>query len=375
MKLSVIIICWNDLKVILDCIASVYAQTSAFEYEIIVTDNASSDGSVTAIGQRFPCVRIVENPENGGFGKGNNAAIRQARGEYVLILNPDTLIRERAVEKLVAYADRFPEAGAVGCRVLNLDGSVQLSAHPLPALGTLLVKALALRWPGRFLSSLKADAYLDWNGQVARPIGFQGGCCLLARRKLLQELGGFDERFFHQFEDADLCRRMWEAGFPVIFYPGAEITHIGGQNRGIFSLKVELETERSKYRYFHKYYGLKGVLWTRYVSLLGLGLRYLGCLLAGGIKGNRTLKEKAEPVSYAAKVALGAQSDPICAKRDRARRRASQRGDGPKASFQTLLLATLEEIKVGMRLFLGLTSKKLLKFKLNIGQHESIIFL
>ena len=294
MKLSVVIICWNDRKFILDCITSVYAQTTKIEYEIIVTDNASTDGSVTAVRERFPLVRIVENLENGGFGKGNNAGIRVAKGEYVLILNPDTIIGERALEKLVAYADRYPEAGALGCRVLNLDGSVQLSAHPLPTLWNLLVKSLALRWPGRLWTGFPSDAYLDWNGQTARSVGFQGGCCILARGQLLRELGGFDERFFHQFEDADLCRRIWDSGHPVIFFPGAEITHIGGQNRGTYSTKVNLETERSKYKYFYKYYGLKGAVLTRYFSILGLGLRYLACRLAGGSRGDKTAQEQAE---------------------------------------------------------------------------------
>ncbi len=292
MKLSVVIICWNDLKVILDCIASVYAETSAIDYEIIVTDNASSDGSVVAIRERFPDVRVVENSENGGFGKGNNAGIRVTKGEYVLILNPDTIVRDRALEKLVAYAQSYPEAGAFGCRVLNMDGSVQLSAHPLPTLWTSLAKALGLRWAGRLWNGFCTDAYAGWDGRSERAIGFQGGCCLLARGNLLRELGGFDEGFFHQFEDADLCRRIWDSGRPVLFFPGAEITHIGGQNRGTYSIKVELETERSKYRYFHKYYGVAGANWIRYISILGLGLRYVALRLLCGLRRSEILENK-----------------------------------------------------------------------------------
>jgi N-acetylglucosaminyl-diphospho-decaprenol L-rhamnosyltransferase len=309
MKLSVVIICWNDLKVILDCISSVYAETSAIDYEIIVTDNASSDGSVAAIRQRFPDVRIVENSENGGFGKGNNAGIRVTNGEFVLILNPDTIIRDRALEKLVAYADHHPEAGAFGCRVLNMDGSVQLSAHPLPTLWNSLMKALGLRWPERLWDGFCSDSYVDWDGRSERQIGFQGGCCLLARGQLLKELDGFDERFFHQFEDADLCRRIWDSGRPVLFFPGAEITHIGGQNRGTYSIKVELETERSKYRYFHKYYGIKGVVCIRYISILGLGLRYASCRSLSGLKGDEALKNKMGKYEVVLKWHLGL--DPI----------------------------------------------------------------
>jgi N-acetylglucosaminyl-diphospho-decaprenol L-rhamnosyltransferase len=283
MKLSVVIICWNDLKVILDCISSVFAETRAFDYEIIVTDNASTDGSVAEIAKRFPAVRIVENLENGGFGKGNNAGIRAACGEYVLILNPDTIIRDRAVEKLVAYADRHPEAGAVGCRILNVDGSVQLAAHPLPTIWTSLMNALALRWPGR---------YINWNGREERSVGLLAACCLLARTRLLIELGGFDERFFHQFEDADLCRRIWKTGGPVLFYPGAEITHIGGRSRGTYSIKVELETERSKYWYFYKYYGAKGAMLVRYISIVGLLIRCGACRLLNAFGWSKEVEDR-----------------------------------------------------------------------------------
>jgi GT2 family glycosyltransferase len=292
MKLSVVIICWNDLKVILDCISSVYAETSGIDYEIIVADNASSDGSVAAIREHFPKVRIVENPENAGFGKGNNAGIRVAEGEYILILNPDTIVRDRALDKLVDYAARHPEGGAFGCRVLNPDGSVQLSAHPLPTLWTSLIKALGLRWPGRLWAGFCSDSYPNWDGRSERQIGFQGGCCLLVRGQHLKELGGFDERFFHQYEDADLCRRIRDSGRPILFFPGAEITHIGGQNRGTYSIKVELETERSKYRYFYKYYDARGVVWIRKISILGLALRSAACRILNALRRDEALKNR-----------------------------------------------------------------------------------
>src|SRR6267143_4870445 len=125
MRLSIVVICWNDLKVIKDCLESVYRETSTITFEVIVSDNGSTDTSVEYIREHFPHVRIVENGANLGFARGNNAGINVARGEYVLILNPDTIIRDSALEKLVAYADRCPEGGAFGCRVLNPDGSFQ----------------------------------------------------------------------------------------------------------------------------------------------------------------------------------------------------------------------------------------------------------
>src|SRR5436309_2433225 len=105
MKLSIVIICWNDLKVILDCLESIFAQTTNMDFEVLVSDNGSTDHSIPQIRSRFPHVKIVENGANLGFSRGNNAGIRVACGEYVLILNPDTLIRDRALEKLIGYAD------------------------------------------------------------------------------------------------------------------------------------------------------------------------------------------------------------------------------------------------------------------------------
>jgi|ERR1035437_1613989 GT2 family glycosyltransferase len=115
MKLSIVIICWNDLKVILDCLKSIFAETRAIEFEVIVSDNGSTDDSLARIRMEFPLVRITENGANLGFAKGNNAGIKVAKGEYVLILNPDTIVRDRALDKLVSFAERHPEAGAFGC--------------------------------------------------------------------------------------------------------------------------------------------------------------------------------------------------------------------------------------------------------------------
>lgn len=275
MKLSVVVICWNDLKVIGNCLQSILNETQQIDFEIIVSDNGSTDGSVQHIRKHFSGVRIIENKTNLGFAKGNNAGIRAAQGDYVLILNPDTIIHNRALEKLVIYADRHPEAGAFGCRVLNSDGSLQHTAQPAPTVWRYLIGALCIRWLGKFSDLFLADTYGSWDGRTERPIGFQAGCCLLVRGKLLQKLKGFDSRFFHQYEDADLCHRVWNSGNSVLFFPEAEITHIGGRNRGSYPIRVVLETERSKYRYFHKHNGVKGLVRIRYVSLIAFGLRYM----------------------------------------------------------------------------------------------------
>ena len=275
MKLSIVIICWNDLKVISDCLKSVFNETSKIEFEVIISDNGSSDGSLEYIRQHFPVVRIVENGANLGFARGNNAGINVSRGEYVLILNPDTIIHDRALEKLVAFADSHPEAGAFGCRVLNPDGSFQNPARPIPTVSGYLISALYLRWLGRLSPRFACDLYPGWEGRSQRAIGFQSGCCIMFRRNILKSLHSFDERFFFHFEESDLCFRIWQTGRPVLFYPGAEITHLGGQSVGRFPIRFALETYRSGYRFFYKHYGVKGLRRIRWVYLLYFSLRYL----------------------------------------------------------------------------------------------------
>jgi GT2 family glycosyltransferase len=292
MKLSIVIICWNDLKVISDCLKSIYENTWGSDFEVIVSDNGSLDGSVDYIQKHFGKVRIVENGANLGFAKGNNAGIRVAQGEYILILNPDTIIHNGALEKLLGFAERHPEAGAFGCRVLNPDGSLQHSARPIPTVFGWLVCALYLRWLGHFSTVFASDLYPGWDGRSERMIGFQGGCCVLFRSELLRRLGGFDERFFYHFEETDLCCRVWKTGSSVLFYPGAEITHLGGQSVGRFPIRFALETYRSGYRFFYKHYGLKGALRIRRVYLLSLVLRLVGYRLVGYFRSSETLENR-----------------------------------------------------------------------------------
>jgi GT2 family glycosyltransferase len=291
-KLSIVIICWNDLKCIGDCLRSVYAEPNAAEYEVIVTDNGSTDGSLEFVREHFPKVRIVANGANLGFGPGNNAGFNAASGEYVLILNPDTIIRPHALSRIIAFGERCPEAGAFGCRTLNMDGSFQVTAQPRPTVFRQLLAALCLRWLGRISRSLCVDTYPGWDGRSIREIGYNAGCTLVVRGELLKSLGGFDERFFHQYEDADLCHRVWQSGKSVLFCPEAEIAHIGGVKRGRYPIKVLLETQRSKYKYFHKHYGLKGAVRIRRVSLLDYGLRYVGYNLVRVFKSNESLEER-----------------------------------------------------------------------------------
>lgn len=292
MKLSIIIICWNDLKVIVDCLRSIILYPQSFDYEVIVSDNGSTDGSVNVIRGEFPQVRIVENGANLGFARGNNAGIAAATGEYILILNPDTIIHDGAIESLIRFAEMHNEAGAFGCKVLNSDGSFQNPARPLPTVRSSLIAALYLSFLGRFAEVIKGNVYVGWDGNSEREVGFQSGCCILFRGNMLRDLNGFDPRFFYHFEEADLCKRVWDSGFCILYTPSAVITHLGGQSVGRFPIRFALETCRSRYRYFYKHFGAKGTCRIRFVWLLHVGARYIGYSLAGVFKMDESLKNR-----------------------------------------------------------------------------------
>jgi GT2 family glycosyltransferase len=275
-RLSIVILCWNDLAVISNCLQSIYANTHSTVFEVIVSDNGSTDGSPEFIRNNFPEVHVIENGTNLRFAKANNVGIRACRGEYILILNPDTLIHDGTLDKLVAFADAHPQAGAFGCRVLNPDGSYQISARPFVSLRGEWIAALHLRSLGYFSDWFLADSYMGWKGDTERTIDRHSGCFILAQGDLLRRLGGFDEQFFYYYEDLDLCRRIWEAGYSIIFNPEMTITHLGGQSTKRCPVAFQLDSQITRYRYFYKYWGRAGARRSRRVALVGLLLRRLG---------------------------------------------------------------------------------------------------
>ena len=275
MKLSIVVLCWNDLKVLPDCLRSIYATTRVTEFEVIVSDNGSTDGSIEFVRSNYPAAQLLENSRNLRFAKANNVGIRASRGEYVLILNPDTIIHEGALDEMVRFADAHPEAGAFGCRVLNADGSYQESARPFRSIGGEWIAALGLRPLGYLSSAFDADTYVGWKGDTERAVDWVSGCFILVRRELVNGIGGFDEQFFYYFEDMDLCRRIRQTGCSILFHSGASIVHLGGQStsKRFPPLTFALDGQITRYLYFFKYGGAAGVRRCRRVSLASNAVR------------------------------------------------------------------------------------------------------
>jgi len=294
MKLSVIILCWNDLKVISDCLRSIYSGTHSTDFEVIVSDNGSTDGSVQFIRRNFPQVQVIENGVNLRFSKGNNVGIRASRGDYVLILNPDTIVHEGSLDRWMEFADRHPEAGGFGCRVLNADGSYQGCARPFPTVWRSWVASLYLRPLGHLSDIFLSDKYVRWKGDTERAIDWQAGCAVMVRGELLKRLGGFDEQFYYYYEDMDLCRRIWNAGFPIVYTPDVTITHLVGQSVKSFRIAFELDKFRNRYRYFYKHFGRKGARRCRHATLAWLWIRMAGYALVRLVKPSDLLNKRLE---------------------------------------------------------------------------------
>jgi GT2 family glycosyltransferase len=278
MKLSIVVLCWNDRKVIGDCLRSICEETHVESYEIIVSDNGSIDGCKEFIRDNFPKVQVIENGRNLRFAKANNVGIRASSGEYVLILNPDTIIHDGCLDSMVAYADEHPEIGAFGCRVLNSDGSYQLSAQPFSTVPRELIVAFRLQWLSYVSDFFLGDSYKGWKGERDKRVDWIAGCFMLFRGDLLRRLGGFDEQFFYYYEDMDLCRRIWESGHPIVYAPVGTITHLKGHSTSqrLPPVTFAVDSQITRYLYYYKYYGLRGVRHARLVSLVAMTVRRVG---------------------------------------------------------------------------------------------------
>jgi N-acetylglucosaminyl-diphospho-decaprenol L-rhamnosyltransferase len=241
------------------------------EAEQIVVDNGSSDGTVELVRERFPEARLVEH-ENRGFGAGNNAGMRLGSGRYFLLLNPDAWLTGDALEQLVAFADEHPEAGVVGPKLLNPDGTLQRSVRGYPTPWRIATEYFFLRKLAPRSRLLNAFFGAGFDHESVRTAEFLGGACLLVRREAVDSIGGFDEDFFLMSEEVDWCYRFRQAGWDVLFYPGAEVVHVIGASHNPALFK---EIVRGHLRFLRKHRGLRVAERARRVMLWGLRLRGL----------------------------------------------------------------------------------------------------
>jgi GT2 family glycosyltransferase len=230
-KLSIIIVNWNTCNLTKQTIESVYRETSGIDFEIILTDNASSDDSVEVIKKEFPQVILIENKENLGFGKANNQGMRIALGKYIMLLNSDTVVLSQAITRLTSYLDEHEDITMLGPKLLNEDRTFQYSCRrnlPNPMNSFFHLFGLAKLFPkSKMFTDYKRFAY---DSNRTEPVEAISGAAMFFRRGVFDTMGGFDEQFFMYGEDLDFCKRVQDKGWKTMFVHDAEIIHFGGQS-------------------------------------------------------------------------------------------------------------------------------------------------
>jgi GT2 family glycosyltransferase len=285
---AVVIVNWNTRRLLEVCLECLFESVPAPLSEVIVVDNASTDGSVAMLREKFPAVKRILNPENVGFARAVNQGIRCSQAEYVLLLNTDAFVHPQAVATLVRVMEENPDVGAAGPRLYYADGSLQRACFQFPTLWTETWRCLGIDRLFPRSRILGAYQMTYWDLDDTRDVDTIMGACLLLRRKALDQVGLLDERFFMFSEEVDLCYRLKGANWKTRFVHMAEVTHLWGGSSRVVPQKSFLELHKSRVMFFRKHYGsgnaalLKLILWvsgvTRGVAgwLVGMVIRKPG---------------------------------------------------------------------------------------------------
>jgi len=230
-ELSIIIINYNVKEFLQNLIHSLQKALSKITHEIIVVDNASDDGSVEFIRDKFPQIHLIVNKTNVGFSKANNEALKISKGKFILLINPDTIVSEDTINRMIYFLNQNPDAGLAGCKILNPDGSLQLACRrsfPGPWTSFCKVTGLSTLFPKSKLFAKYNLTYLDENSTYE--VDAISGSFMMMNREAYEKVGGFDEQFFMYGEDLDLCYRIQKNGYKVYYYPGTQIIHYKGES-------------------------------------------------------------------------------------------------------------------------------------------------
>jgi GT2 family glycosyltransferase len=293
--LSIIIVSYHCREALASCLASLAACTPRVSTEVLVIDNASRDGTAEMVRERFGTVRLIANAENRGLAAAANQGLAVAVGRHILFLNPDTIVHDGTLEGMVRLLDGDPTIGACGPRLEDLEGSLQPSARRLPTVTACLYQYTPLRLLRVFRGAYERYKMVDFDFGHAADVESLMGAALCVPRRVMDEVGGLDERFFVYFEEVDLCRRILERGHRIRFDPSFSVTHLGGVSAN--SAASNLLFCRSLFRYLGKYHrraatvAVVGGLW------LGMMIREGGQLLfnplAAGVRMLTGRRERA----------------------------------------------------------------------------------
>ena len=254
MDISIVIVSYNGREHLRRCLQSLAAHPPAVAHEVIVVDNDSRDGSAPMVASEFPHVRLLRMPRNLGFAAGANRGAREASGEAIVLLNPDSEIEADPFAPMLAYLREHVDAGIAAPRLLNPDGSLQLSCRSFPTFSVALFNRYSLltrlfprnRYSRQYLLS-------DWHHDSISDVDWVSGACLMVRRSLFEQIGLLDEGYFMYIEDVDLCQRVHRAGYTVVYLPQTSVVHhIGRSSRTLPSRSI-VARHRSMWHYYKKY--------------------------------------------------------------------------------------------------------------------------
>jgi GT2 family glycosyltransferase len=255
MKLSIIIVSWNVQQDLVRCLRSIEENRPCAEYETIVVDNASSDGTVDRIRHVFPDLAVVANKENRGFAAANNQGIKKSQGRYLFLLNPDTIVHPHSLDALVEFMDKNGDVGACGPKLLNEDGTIQPSTRHFPTFRGALYRHTAFRFLRIFRGEYDKFLMKAFEYDRQMDVDEVTGAALMVRRSAIEQVGDMDESFFMYYEEVDLCYRTKQAGWRIVFIPGPVITHLGGRSANQISVLSRVMMLTSLLTFFRKHRG------------------------------------------------------------------------------------------------------------------------
>jgi len=264
-ELSIIIVSYNVCQFLLNCIQSILDTAGSIDYEIIVIDNASTDGSAEAVRETFPNVQVMANEANLGYARANNQGYLISKSNFLLLLNPDTVVKPGAIKSVLEFMKDTPDAGIAACRLLNRDSSLQKSIKPFPSIKEHLLKAL-------FIDKLLYRQY--WKETYYKPepleIDYCSGAFMMVRRMALGAMSLMNPQLFMYAEEKDLALRLREKGWKTYFVPVGEVVHFREQSTRQMVQDMFLELQKSQLRFFEAHYrGMYKILmiWTYWASL------------------------------------------------------------------------------------------------------------
>lgn len=287
-EISVVIVAWNAKRYLELCLNSLAEAPPKRSMEVFVVDNASSDGTSEMVESAYPWVKLIKSAENLGFSRGNNVAIRQCQGRYIALVNPDVIVFPGCLDALADFLDEKPRVGNVGPRVFNPDMTQQSTCRRFPTLWNNFCSATRLESLFKGSRFLAGEHMFYFPHDRTLQVDVIVGCFSMIRCEAFEQVGLLDEGLFMYGDDVDWCRRARNAGWEVVFYPGARAIHDRGKTTAPYPVRFAVAQQRSVLRYWRKHHSGVEVLGIRSIMLFHHVLRYATATLSGLSKSRRT---------------------------------------------------------------------------------------